>query len=60
MLRRRLLYGAVLIAALLFQIFYWGWLAQFLLVLALTLPLLSLLLSPLPLMPPPFHRSELV
>lgn len=45
MLRRRLLYGAVLIAALLFQIFYWGWLAQFLLVLALTLPLLSLLLS---------------
>lgn len=45
MLRRRLLYGGVFIAALLFQIFYWGYLAHFLLALTVTLPFLSLLLS---------------
>lgn len=45
MLRRRILYGAALLAAVLFQIFYWGYLAHFLLAAALSLPVLSLLLS---------------
>ena len=45
MLGRRIIYGAVLLAALAFQIFYDGYLAQFLLVCVIALPLLSLLLS---------------
>ena len=42
---RRIVYGAALAAALAFQIFYDGYLAQFLLVCVLALPVLSLLLS---------------
>lgn len=42
---RRVAYGAAVLAALAFQIFYDGYLAQFLLVCVLALPLLSLLLS---------------
>lgn len=45
MLGRRMVYGAALLAALLFQILYDGYLAQFFLVCVLALPLLSLLLS---------------
>lgn len=45
MLGRRIVYGAALLAALLFQILYDGYLAQFLLVCVIALPLLSLLLS---------------
>ena len=42
---RRILYGAALAAALAFQIFYDGYLAQFLLLCVIALPLLSLALS---------------
>ena len=42
---RRIVYGAALLAALAFQIFYDGYLAQFLLVCVIALPILSLLLS---------------
>ncbi len=42
---RRIVYGVALLAALAFQIFYDGYLAQFLLVCLLALPVLSLLLS---------------
>ena len=42
---RRILYGAALAAALAFQIFYDGYLAQFLLLCVIVLPLLSLALS---------------
>ena len=42
---RRVVYGAALLAALAFQIFYDGYLAQYLLFCVIALPLLSLLLS---------------
>ena len=42
---RRIVYGVALLAALAFQIFYDGYLTQFLLVCLLALPVLSLLLS---------------
>ena len=42
---RRIVYGAALAAALAFQIFYDGYLAQFLLLCVIALPLLSLALS---------------
>ena len=42
---RRIVYGAALLAALAFQIFYDGYLAQFLLACVVALPVLSLLLS---------------
>ena len=45
MVGRRIVYGAALLAALAFQIFYDGYLAQFLLVCIILLPVLSLLLS---------------
>lgn len=45
MASRRIVYGLALLAALAFQIFYDGYLAQFLLVCLLALPALSLLLS---------------
>lgn len=45
MARRRIIYGVALVAALAFQIFYDGYLAQFFLVCLIALPLLSLLLS---------------
>lgn len=45
MARRRVLYGAVLLAALLFQIFDVGYLAHFLFWAVLVLPLVSLLLT---------------
>ena len=45
MARRRVLYGAALLAAVLFQIYSVSYLAGFLLVLAISLPLLALLLS---------------
>lgn len=45
MARRRIVYGVALLAALAFQIFYDGYLAQFFLVCVIALPLLSLLLS---------------
>ena len=44
MARRRALYGAALLAALLFRIFDVGYLAHFLLGVVLVLPLVSLLL----------------
>lgn len=45
MLRRRLIYGAVLISAILFQIFFTAYLGTFVLALAILFPILSLLLS---------------
>lgn len=45
MVGRRIVYGAAVLAALAFQIFYDGYLAQFLLVCVIALPLLSLALS---------------
>lgn len=45
MLGRRMVYGVALVAALALQIFYDGYLGQFLLVCTLALPLLSLALS---------------
>ena len=45
MIGRRIVYGVALLAALAFQIFYDGYLAQFLLVCIIALPLLSLSLS---------------
>ena len=45
MIGRRIVYGVALLAALAFQIFYDGYLAQFLLVCVIALPLLSLALS---------------
>lgn len=45
MLRRRLTYALVLLCAVLFQIFFTGYLATFLLVLCLVLPLFSVLIS---------------
>ena len=45
MVGRRIVYGTALLAALAFQIFYDGYLAQFLLVCIILLPVLSLLLS---------------
>ena len=45
MVGRRIVYGAALLAALAFQIFYDGYLAQFLLACIILLPVLSLLLS---------------
>ena len=45
MVGRRIVYGVALLAALALQIFYDGYLAQFLLICVIALPLLSLALS---------------